>query len=304
MLRYVRNQPPTFHASALLIQHEGRCYHPCIQHTAVGQDRPIGQAETFREHQHNLYHVVVFMKSHGAFSYEGQVIEAEPGTVVCISPGQNHDFVTYREHAVYSEVTFSLETSTAQILDVPFVEILQRYAGLSLQLDPCQTLSLETAHQLESLILDITDHARSGADIANYCCQRSLARLFDSLIWSCAMVSQTGAPIDERLVKVKQFIDHHYTEVITADSLASLANMSKGYLFRAFKKAYAQPPATYQQQLRLEAAKTLLRATALRCHEVALRCGYENIQFFHRLFKRATGLTPGQYRKQSTRSTS
>ena len=56
----------------------------------------------------------------------------------------------------------------------------------------------------------------------------------------------------------------------------------------------------YQQRLRLEAAKTLLRATALRCHEVAVRCGYENIQFFHRLFKRTTGLTPGQYRKQST----
>jgi AraC-like DNA-binding protein len=37
---------------------------------------------------------------------------------------------------------------------------------------------------------------------------------------------------------------------------------------------------------------------------VALRCGYENIQFFHRLFKRATGLTPGQYRKQSTGATS
>lgn len=78
--------------------------------------------------------------------------------------------------------------------------------------------------------------------------------------------------------------------------------MSTGDLFRAFKKAYGQPPLAYQQQLRLEAAKTLLRATALRCHEVAIRCGYGNIQFFHRLLKRATGVPPGQYRKQSTGS--
>lgn len=300
MLRYVRNQPPALAAQALLIQHDGRCYSPCIQHTAVGQDRPIGQDETFREHRHNLYHIVVFMKSHGAFSFEGQVLEAGPGTVVCISPGQNHDFVTYRQHTVYSEVTFSLETSTGRILDLPLIEVLQHYAGLPLQLQPCQTVSLETAHQLESLIQEMTDHARSGADIAEYCCQRSLARLFDCLIWSCTKVTQMSAPIDGRLVRVKQFVDRHYTEVITADHLASLANMSKGYLFRAFKKAYGLPPATYQQQLRLEAAKTLLRATALRCHEVSLRCGYDNIQFFHRLFKRNTGLTPGQYRRQHT----
>ncbi len=302
MLRYVRNQPLNFASQGMLIQHQGHCYYPCIHHTAVGQDRAIGKAETFRGHQHNLFHVVVFMKSHGAFSLEGEVIEANPGTVVCISPGQRHDFVTYREQAVYSEVTFSLETAEEQVLALPFAQVLQIYVGLPLQFEAWQTASMDTAHQLESLIMEITDHAKSGADIANYCCQRSLARLLDCLVWSCTKLSQPSAHIDERLVKVKLFIDHHYTEAIAADDLATLASMSTGYLFRAFKKAYGQPPLAYQQQLRLEAAKTLLRATALRCHEVAIRCGYSNIQFFHRLFKRATGVTPGQYRKQSTSS--
>lgn len=300
MLRYVRNQPPDFSAQGLLIQHQGECYFPSIHHTAVGQDRPIGTAETFREHKHNLYHVLVYMKAKGAFSLEGRLIEVVPGTIVCVSPGQRHDFVTHRRRAVYSEVTFSLETPEENILDIPFEALLQKYVGLPLKLPPWCLTSVDTTHQLESLIQEMTDHARAGVDLTTYCCQRSLARLFDSLVWACAEFEQPAFPIDERLMKVKRYIDIHYAEPICADKLAVLASMSKGYLFRAFRKAYGQAPLAYQQQLRLEAAKTLLRATALRCHEVALRCGYNNIQFFHRLFKRQVGMTPGQFRKHST----
>lgn len=302
MLRYVRNRSPRFRAQALRLRVGQISYYPIIQHTAVGQDRTIGKAETFRPHRHNLYHVVVFMKGRGAFAFEGERIDAEPGTVVCVSPGQSHDFVTHRGRAVYSEVTFALESREGAVLTLPFNELLQCYVGLALEVHPWQTVSMESARQLESLILEITDHARSAAELADYCCQRSLARLFDGLIWSCSEVSQTSAHIDERLVKIKQYIDQHYHEAITAEELSSLATLSKGYLFRAFKQSYGMPPLAYQQQLRLEAAKTLLHATALRCHEVARRCGYENVPFFHRLFKRTTGLTPGQYRKQNAGS--
>jgi AraC-like DNA-binding protein len=298
MFRYVRSQKTDFSAQALTIYHDGQCFYPCLHHTAVGQDRPVGQVETFREHRHNLYHVVVYTKSKGAFALEGKVVEAGIGTVVCVSPGQWHDFVTYRQHAVYSEVTFSFETAQGRVLEVSLERLLQMFTGLMLTLQPVQTISPEKARHLESLILRITDHAKSGSETAVYCCQFNLACLLDALVWTCTEFPRSISGMDERLVEVRQFIEKNYADQIAADDLASLAGMSKGYLFRAFKAAFGQPPLTYQQQLRLEAAKTLLRATALRCREVAVRCGYDNVQFFHRLFKRSTGLTPGQYRKK------
>ncbi len=297
MFRYVRSQKTDSSAQALTIYHDQKCYYTCIHHTAVGQDRPMGQAETFREHRHNLYHVVVYTKSHGAFSYQGKVVDAPAGTVVCVSPGHWHDFVTYRGQAVYSEVTFSFETQDGRVLEVPFERLLQMFTGLALTLRPWQTIASERARHLESLILRITDHVRSGSETAPYCSQVSLASLLDALVWACAELPKSSSGADERLVTVRQFIEKNYADPITVDDLASMAGMSKGYLFRAFKAAFGQPPLAYQQQLRLEAAKTLLRATALRCREVSVRCGYENSQFFCRLFKRATGLTPGQFRK-------
>jgi AraC-like DNA-binding protein len=298
MFRYVRSQKTSFTAQALTIYHDHQCYYTCIHHTAVGQDRPMGQADTFREHQHNLYHVVVYTKSHGAFSYQGKVIDAPTGTVVCVSPGQWHDFVTYRGQAVYSEVTFSFETEEGHVLEVPFERLLQMLTGLALTLKPWQIIAPERARHLESLILRITDHVRSGSETAAYCSQVSLASLLDALVWACAELPKSASGADERLVAVRQFIEKNYADPIAVDELASLAGMSKGYLFRAFKASFGLPPLAYQQQLRLEAAKTLLRATALRCREVALRCGYENSQFFCRLFKRANGVSPGRFRKQ------
>ena len=299
MFRYVRSQKMDFSAQALTIYHDGQCFYPCIHHTAVGQDRAIGQAETFRDHRHNLYHIVVYTRSQGAFSCEGKVVKAGLGTVVCISPGQWHDFVTYRQHAVYSEVTFSFETPQGRVLEVPIEQLLRMLTGLTLTLQPWQTVSPEKAHHLESLILRVTDHAKSGSETGAYCCQFSLACLLDALVWTCAEFPRPTGGADERLVEVRQFIENNYADRIVADDLASLAGMSKGYLFRAFKAAFGQPPLMYQQQLRLEAAKTLLRATALRCREIAVRCGYDNVQFFYRLFKRSTGLTPGQYRRKT-----
>lgn len=300
MFRYVQSQKMDWLAQALTIYHDQRCYYTCIHHTAVGQDRPMGQADTFREHRHNLYHIVVYTGSRGAFSYQGKIVEATAGTVVCVSPGDWHDFVTRRGQAVYSEVTFSFEAQDGRILEVPFERLLQMFTGLALTLKPWQTVAPDRAKHIESLILRITDHVRSTSETASYCSQISLANLFDALVWTCAELPKSSSEADERLETVRQFIEKNYADSIAVDELASMAGMSKGYLFRAFKSAFGQPPLAYQQQLRLEAAKTLLRATAFRCREVALRCGYENSQFFCRLFKRTTGLTPGRFRKQMT----
>ena len=51
------------------------------------------------------------------------------------------------------------------------------------------------------------------------------------------------------------------------------------------------------QNLRIEDAKRLLERAEMPFDDIALGIGYENTAFFRRLFKRCTGLTPGQYRQ-------
>ncbi len=68
-------------------------------------------------------------------------------------------------------------------------------------------------------------------------------------------------------------------------------------LKRRFKAATGTTLISYVQNLRIEDAKRLLESAEKPFDDIARDLGYENTAFFRRLFKRCTGLTPGQYRQ-------
>jgi len=299
MIRYVRIKKKDCCAQALALNYRGVVYYPCVYHTAIGQDRAVGQAEMLRAHRHDLYQVVVYTQGNGACVVNKEKVKAVPGRVVLISPGQWHDVVTHQNSTVYSEVTFSFESTTEQVLTVSFKRLLQLYTGVPMELSPYHLGTNEVSHRLNAMVLQLTDQANSDDRITNYCIQQGLARILDWIVWSCTSFHESTQKLETRLAKVKRFLESNYAQSLTVEQIADIAGLSKGYLFRAFREAYGLPPMAYHKQLRIEAAKTLLRSTALRCYEVGLRCGYKNIPLFHRMFKAATGVTTSQFRKQS-----
>jgi len=68
-------------------------------------------------------------------------------------------------------------------------------------------------------------------------------------------------------------------------------------LNRRFKAATGSTLIDYLQNLRVEEAKRLLETSQKSSDDIAADVGYENPAFFRRLFKRYTGMTPGQYRR-------
>jgi hypothetical protein len=104
MRRFLRTrQQSESTPQALVILHEGDAYFPTFVHAAIDQDRPIGDIRTFHEHTHDLYHIVLYTQSSGFYLKCGAKYQAEPGTLVIVSPGQSHDFVSLRHSSVYSE---------------------------------------------------------------------------------------------------------------------------------------------------------------------------------------------------------
>jgi len=299
MYRYIRTQSDRQGCQALTIRHDGRAYVPVFQHTAIDQDRPVGERETFQEHTHDLYHFVLYTRPAGQYLRNGQWHDVTPGTLVIVSPGEPHDFVTRQGSSVYSEITFSLETAGGQVLTLPFERVLGLYTGADLILSSHTCLSAQTAHDIGVLMIQITDYLQSRSSLSAYQVARVLARLMDIIIGHCCSERrlEDSPQVDPRMDQVRRHIEEHYMTSITADELADLAHMSKRQLFRAFGRAYRTSPLAYQQSLRLEAARTLLRSTRLRCNQIAHRVGYDDVYYFHRLFKRKLGMTPGQYRR-------
>jgi transcriptional regulator GlxA family with amidase domain len=82
------------------------------------------------------------------------------------------------------------------------------------------------------------------------------------------------------------------------EEMADRVGLSTRTLARRFKQATGQSPVAYVQRVRVELAKRSLETGSEPIEEISWTVGYEDSASFRRLFKRLTGLTPGEYRRR------
>lgn len=92
------------------------------------------------------------------------------------------------------------------------------------------------------------------------------------------------------------YIQEHYREHITLDTLASVAGRNPQYISAVFSKTCGMSITQYITGLRMEEAKRLLRATGMAVGEIAAGVGYQDAKYFSRIFQRLTGQSPREYR--------
>jgi len=100
---------------------------------------------------------------------------------------------------------------------------------------------------------------------------------------------------EENIVKILQYVEKNYKNGSLAE-LAEILHYDVSTLSREIKIKTGKNYTDLVQEKRLSKACFLLKNTRLSTEDIAERIGYENISFFHRLFKRKYGLTPRKYR--------
>lgn len=106
---------------------------------------------------------------------------------------------------------------------------------------------------------------------------------------------------DKEIVAIQEYIEEHYAEKISVESLADRIATSSRNFVRRFKKATANTPIEYIQRVRIESAKKKLESTTMTILQVMVSSGYNDDKTFRTLFKRYAGLTPLEYRNKYNR---
>ncbi len=96
--------------------------------------------------------------------------------------------------------------------------------------------------------------------------------------------------------KAEHFLMQSLHGDISVGALAEHCGTSERSLLRHFRANHGVSPLEHIQHLRVERAKALLETTHLSFDEIVERCGYNDSGSFRKLFKRATAMTPGDYR--------
>ncbi|WP_164545633.1 response regulator [Paenibacillus albus] len=100
----------------------------------------------------------------------------------------------------------------------------------------------------------------------------------------------------EVVEQIHRYVDEHIDGDLTLNRLAEHVYLTPFYLSRLYKQKTNHTISDYITRTRVDRAKQLLGESSLKIHEVGMRIGYDSASYFTRLFKKATLLTPQEYR--------
>ncbi len=110
-------------------------------------------------------------------------------------------------------------------------------------------------------------------------------------------LSSTEPVKDARMIEIMNYIQANYIDV-TLDDLAEKFFLSKPYLSKYIREKSGMTFGDLVKKIRMKKARALLKSSSMTVENIALSVGYQNVEHFNRLFKKAYDMTPVQFRNQ------
>lgn len=208
-------------------------------------------------------------------------------------PGQEYQFRKDHLYFLPQNIDFVVRQSSEQPVDHTFIDFisfppisLERFVEINPDTLPFFRSSLNLLleligkHSSISLLYDRTPLIKSYTQ------------------YLMELINQTY-PIsylkDQRILRVIEYMQAHFTEDIRIQDLADLVNLDTNYFFRRFKKATSVSPHQYLKTIRICHCINLLRC-GYSVSEAAERSGYSSVSSFSQVFKKETGKAPSDVR--------
>jgi len=240
---------------------------------------------TFCRHTHETYAIGVIEQGAEAFDCRGNHFVAPAGSIALINPGEVHT-----GHAA------DQATGWTYRMLYPDVSLLQRAASELGQQQAIPYFSNPViqdrplAQRIVKLHVALEGNSRLEQDSRLLWTMAQLIVRHASNRPALAPIGKLSQPLQQ----VRDYLEAHYAENLSLDQLATVANLSRFYLIRAFRNQVGMPPHSYLNQVRLAQAKRLL-AVGQPISDVAQQTGFADQSHLTRQFKRMLGVTPGQF---------
>lgn len=243
-------------------------------------------------HWHLEYELILVLSGRFHLSIDGEQYLLEAGDSAWISDGAIHGGEP--ENCVYECVVFDL---AALLRDTP---LCTKSAKEFLTHSSSYTGKLEkgsTNAQLADKIFETMEKEQNGYEWTTV---GLLWQLMGNMLKSHANISLNYNQSRQQISKLKAvlaYIRDNYEAQITLEELADIAEMSPRYFCRAFSAMTGKTPIAYLNYYRIECAGEFLKLTDKTVTEIAISCGFNDMSYFSKQFKRYKSITPSQYRR-------
>lgn len=200
------------------------------------------------------------------------------GGLLLLSPSAAYSIVTFGKFRHYT-VNFDIDEESSDI------SILNGYFCF------LQTESIDEYKQGFKKLTSIRAFRRVGSQMLELACLYELLSSFFLELYT----KEHGIDRYARILPAREYIDSHPNAEISLEILAKLCNMSVTNFRREWARVYGETPLRYRDRVRLFLAKEYLWSGYYTVREVACRCGFDDVSYFVRFFKKHTGSTPKRF---------
>ena len=246
-------------------------------------------------HWHQESELVYVRKGRFRLYLDGGEVVMEPGDLTIIGSGVIHGGEP--EECVYECIVFDPKAMT------PNIESVRQ------RIKPLQRSNLI----LKNGLIETDPRFRNAIETLFGVCKAGIAGREAELIaavfsfQACALkmegvrdpVTGRGWQRAEQLKPALEYIEQHYMQHISLETLASLTGFSPKYFCRYFRGIVHRSPIDYLNYYRVERAANFLTGEDMNVAEVAALCGYADSSAFIKQFRKYKGTTPKQYKLKS-----
>jgi len=283
--------------SRLVIYGGGRRVKPLFSCTEVVQTALLAGDGTYRQWNEE-YRLICVLEGRGQLSIDGEISLLRQGLVYFVNPERLIELSTSNSpnlvliHAVFQ--LFECQDAEAQVYRP------SRSCWL-----PDGEISVQGPYRVAVLMKELMavpqQPVRASEMRRDMVLYELLLLVQEQLEEHPAEQASNPSSQEVRVQPVLHYMQQHYSEDITRDSMAAMAGFHPRFFSKLFKEEIGSGFAEALANIRIRAAKEQLLLTQNNLNDIALSVGYSNGLYLSRKFKQLTGFSPRDYRSQPKR---
>ncbi|ANE49113.1 hypothetical protein SY83_21860 [Paenibacillus swuensis] len=278
--------------------------HPLPQLITVGHSFWSADMQHF-ERNFDVYDVLLIKQGRFFMTENDKPYELEAGDILVLEPGKTH--WGQRPCGESTELYWFHFLHDKPLRTVPAEDISWKYIfkqGTDHDLRPTEQLMYVPKYGRIDLgpILPILDDMYRLHNVMSVDSALELQSLFTILLSRLQAAAMPRTPVRSRAIAdlTTDYIRRHRYEPFKADQMEKELSFRFDYLARCMKQHTGMSPLQFAHHLRINEGKELLVNSTANVQQIAEQLGFENANYFIRLFRQTTGTTPLQYRKSRT----
>ena len=257
---------------------------PVIYHFDTIEDIP--QQSIFYAHWHDSIEILYFTKGSAYVKCDNKLVQANVGDVIIVNANQLHSIKTISKKCQYNCFIISHDFFDKNELNIYTTDFTSKISD-----------DIYLTDILDEIIVKISNKKSHYKMLIKGDFFYIFAHLLKNYLFEESSLSKQRTKLINIIKTSIVYIESNYQNQITLDLICTQVSLSKYYFCRIFKEIIGISPIEYLNIIRIDKAYEILQSGKYNVSETAELCGFNNINYFSKVFKRYKNILPSSIRK-------